>query len=85
MCDLDEAQGPVTFRASARPTAVDAPTFRPPADARCSRCDRILLSAPCGCETPVERYLRAADARDAAWAELSKAERIEAIQRRVAR
>lgn len=62
-----------------------AETFRPPADARCTRCDRILLSAPCGCETPVERYLRAADARDAAWAELSKAERIEAIQRRVAR
>jgi hypothetical protein len=63
----------------------DAPTFRPPADQRCSKCDRILLSAPCGCETPVERYLRAADARDAAWAELSKAERIEAIQRRAAR
>ncbi len=41
MCDLDEVQGPVVFRASA-PAAVDAPTFRPPADARCSRCGRIL-------------------------------------------
>ena len=85
MCDLDEVQGPVVFRASAQPAAVDAPTFRPPADARCSRCDRILLSAPCGCLTPVERYLRAADERDATWAALTSAERIEAIKARAAR
>jgi len=84
MCELDEVQGPVVFRASAQPAAVDAPTFRPPADQRCSRCDRILLSAPCGCLTPVETYLRAADARDAAWAALTSAERIEAIKARAA-
>lgn len=83
MCDLDEVQGPTVFRA-AREAQPDAPTFRPPADQRCSKCDRILLSAPCGCLTPVEAYLRAADARDAAWAALTSAERIEAIKARAA-
>lgn len=59
-------------------------TVRPPADQRCERCSRILIAAPCPCVTPVERYLRAADERDAAWRALSRAERIEAIRRRAA-
>ena len=61
-----------------------APTVRPPADQRCERCDRVLIATPCPCVTPVERYLRAADERDAAWRALSRAERIEAIRRRAA-
>jgi hypothetical protein len=85
MCDLDDAQGSTGFRPGSRPAqTADAPTFRPPADQRCSRCDRILLSAPCKCLTPVEAYLLAADARDAAWAVLTPAERIEAIKARAA-
>lgn len=70
----------------ARPWTVtvpeQAPTVRPPADQRCARCSRILIAAPCPCVTPVERYQRAADERDAAWRALSRVERIEAIRRR---
>ena len=75
---------PPDFTGLAGLGAAQAPTVRPPADGRCPRCSRILIAAPCPCVTPVERYLRAADERDAAWRALSRAERIEAIRRRAA-
>lgn len=80
LCQLDDANG-----VRPAPRAQDQATFRPPADQRCTRCDRILLSAPCGCETRVEVYLRLAAETAAAFAALTPAERIEAVREKAAR
>jgi len=85
MCDLDDAQGSTGFRPDVgRGQTADAPTFRPPADQRCSRCDRILLSAPCGCEAPEARWARIEREQSALWSGLTAAQRIEALRLKAA-
>lgn len=60
-----------------------AETFRPPADARCPKCDRILIAVPCGCETDAQQWARIDREQADRWRAMSRPERIEALQLRV--
>lgn len=60
------------------PDTAAAPTVRPPADQRCTRCDRVLIAAPCPCVTPVERAIASGRAHREDMARLTPAERIAA-------
>ena len=51
-------------------------TVRPPADERCPRCSRILIAAPCGCLTPVDRAIASGRAHRADMAGLSTADKL---------